>query len=212
MIVTAGIFDLVEIIPNPCTNLRHLAEIHRCSGHRCDLSGRNRFAINNRCIVRCQNLQLLLLCAAGFLSVQVEICMVCEVSYCLFIGRCTVCNAKLSGIIQCISHGHIHISRKSLIAVRTVIVQYNMRIIRLCCCPERRMKTVLSAVQVILIVICLKHILRAVDRQLCIRNTVAVSSDHCAEITVDIFILLHRIIAKQHIADIAVLIGHTDRL
>ena len=115
MIVSMAVRKLIICLLNISAHRLCFPEIKRCSIHRSNLTGRNGFCINYRCVMRRADLQNLFHGTAASGTIQIEICMICHVKNRCLIRCCMICNGKFVRFSYFIRYFHNCISRISLL-------------------------------------------------------------------------------------------------
>ena len=162
MIITIAIDKLCKVCSDIRSDLFHLSEIHRCSGYFFNLSGRDRFRTLYRGKIRCQDLKFLIFHASALMTIQIEITVIGKVCNGGCIRYCLVSDHKLIFIGQRICDFCGHGSWEVLFFITTYQRKCDLLISFLFHCPDFLAESVFTAMQVILIIICLKRVLNAV--------------------------------------------------
>ena len=163
MIVTIAIDKLCKVCSDIRPDLFHLSEIHRCSGYFFNLSGRDRFRTLYRGKIRCQDLKFLIFHTSALMTIQIEIAVIGKVCNSSCIGYCLISNHKLIFIGQRICDFCGHGSREILLFIAAYQRKCDLLIsLFLFNRPDLLAESVFTAMQVILIIICLKRVLDAI--------------------------------------------------
>ena len=204
VVIAARIMKLRIIRFDVPSNLLHLPEIKRRAGYFCEFSGRNRLGVNDRRIIGCVKFKLLPFHRAGIMSVQIKVGMVRKVRHRRLIADCLIGDRNLPVIIQGVRDFRRHIAREILFPVAAYIGKRNALCALLHHIPDHCVKTVRSAVQIVLVVIRFQLVVFSVQMDMCMIDPVRVAPDHRSEIAGIVLIINRRIVSEHNVIYVSV--------
>ena len=134
---------------------------------------------------------------AGIMSVQIKVGMVRKVRHRRLVADCLIGDRNLPVIIQRVRNLRRHIAREILFPVAAYIGKRNTLCAFLHHIPDHCVKTVRSAVQIVLIVIRFQRIVFSVQMDVCMIDPVRIAPDHRSKIA-GIVLIINGCIVSQH--------------